>query len=86
MLHRLSHTLDVSLRRVFYKNKQTNKQHHMEGKLIIIFLGVGYIFLCLPTYNSNFRHVQAKYLVHYTSNLQHYIVLSNSLDPERVRR
>ena len=49
-------------------------------------VGVGYIFLCLLTYNSNFRHVETKCLVPNTSNLQYYIVLSNSLDPERVRQ
>ena len=85
MLHRLFHSLAVSPRRVFYKKKK--KTPNVEKKIDNdIFWGWEYIFLCLPTYNSKFRHVEAKSLVPNTSNLQYYIVLSNSLGPERVRR
>ena len=58
------------------------KQTYVEKKKTDnnIFGGWGYIFLCLPTYNSNFRHVETKYLVPNASNLEYYIVLSNSLN------
>ena len=55
-------------------------KHVFDRKKLIInhFLG-GYIFLCLPPYNANFRYFEIKYAVPKTSNLQDSTVQHFSL-------
>ena len=46
----------------------------------------GYIFLCLPPYNSNCRHFEIKSVVPRTLNLQDSSICSfeNNVDPDQL--